>query len=301
MSTQSVLVVEDEIIVGKALARMLNRLGYEVAALALSGEDAIEYARSLRPDLLLTDISLRGEMDGIEAACHIRSFLGIPVVYLSASTDAETRQRATDSGPHAFLGKPFSAASLRVAIETAECRYATVQTIGNHHGGSVLDESGRGSDTTFTVELPACRQSALETCSQRVTSSGTGLSVLVVDDLQTVLNIVRRGLTGFGYTVFTALCGEEGLEIFRDNVIDVVVCDLAMRGMTGWDVGTAIKEICAKRGTPEVPFIMIAGWGDQVQEPKRLKESGVDAVLEKPVDLSKLLEVVGRVTENREV
>ena len=88
-----VLIVEDESITALALARQLRRLGYQVVALAHNGPQAIERALALRPQVVLMDIRLQGPMDGVEAARHIQAAAPIPVVYVSAHTDAATVER----------------------------------------------------------------------------------------------------------------------------------------------------------------------------------------------------------------
>jgi CheY-like chemotaxis protein len=94
MTTARILIVEDEHLIAQGLARRVTALGYTVVGLAASGEEVIAQATGLQPDVVLMDIGLRGAMDGIEAARHIRARAPIPVIYVSASTDAPTMARA---------------------------------------------------------------------------------------------------------------------------------------------------------------------------------------------------------------
>lgn len=87
MSNAKIMVVEDEYLIADDIRITLENLGYEVPAIALSAEAAIEKVEEVKPDLVLIDIVLKGEMDGIEAAEQIRSRFGIPVVYLTAYSD----------------------------------------------------------------------------------------------------------------------------------------------------------------------------------------------------------------------
>jgi PAS domain S-box-containing protein len=119
MSQKRILVVEDEAIVAKNIERGLKKLGYAVPALASSGEEAIEKATSTRPDLILMDIKLRGEMTGIEAAIAIRRRLDIPVVYLTAYADDATLSEAKTTEPVGYLVKPFEMRELHSTIEMA--------------------------------------------------------------------------------------------------------------------------------------------------------------------------------------
>ena len=94
MAKAKILVVEDETIIAKDLANTLKRMGYDIAASASSGEDAVKKAEELKPDLVLMDIVLKGGMDGVEAAEKIRLLLDVPVVYLTAYADDKALQRA---------------------------------------------------------------------------------------------------------------------------------------------------------------------------------------------------------------
>jgi CheY-like chemotaxis protein len=113
------LIVEDEALIALDLQGRVTRLGYTVVALAATGPEAIRQALAHRPDLVLMDIRLRGPMDGIEAAAVIRTHLDLPVVYLSASVDAQTRARAAATHPAGFLHKPFSDQDLQHTLARA--------------------------------------------------------------------------------------------------------------------------------------------------------------------------------------
>jgi PAS domain S-box-containing protein len=114
-----ILVVEDETIVSMDLQNSLKYLGYEVVGAAVSGPEAISKADKTRPDLVLMDIILKGEMDGIQAAESIYSRLGIPVIFLTASTDDKTLQRAKVTEPFGYMIKPFEERELHSHIEIA--------------------------------------------------------------------------------------------------------------------------------------------------------------------------------------
>lgn len=114
-----ILVVEDESIVAKDIRSSLQSLGYLVAGMASTGEEALAQAAALRPDLVLMDIKLKGEMDGIEAAHRLRSAGPVPVVYLTAYTDDDTLRRAKVSEAFGYLLKPFEDRELRTTIEMA--------------------------------------------------------------------------------------------------------------------------------------------------------------------------------------
>jgi CheY-like chemotaxis protein len=121
------------------------------------------------------------------------------------------------------------------------------------------------------------------------------LSILLIDDMKPLVLILENGLKRLGQTVFTAFSGEEGIEVFQSRDVDVVICDLGMEGLSGWDVGLAVKEICEKRGKPKTPFVLLTGWGCDADDHANLAAFGVDLVLEKPIDISYLLKILGEI------
>jgi two-component system cell cycle response regulator len=116
---RGILVVEDEAVVAEGIHEALVSLGYPVAGVVSTGEDAVRHAEEHCPALVLMDIKLRGGLDGIDAARAIRQRTGAPVVFLSAFSDADTLARATCAEPLGFLVKPFREPDLRCAIEVA--------------------------------------------------------------------------------------------------------------------------------------------------------------------------------------
>ncbi len=119
MSSVKILVVEDESIVAMDIKHRLETMNYTVPAVVSSGEEAIEKSGETLPDLILMDIVLRGEIDGIEAAQIIKDIYNIPVVYLTAYSDEKTLKRAKITGPFGYIIKPFEDRELHSAIEVA--------------------------------------------------------------------------------------------------------------------------------------------------------------------------------------
>ena len=118
-----ILVVEDESVIALDIRRTLGRLGYTVVGVAASGEEAILRAAELRPDLVLMDIHLQGEIDGVEAVERILRSQDVPVVYLTAYADSPTLERARRTHPFGYLLKPFEERELSVAVEMARYRH----------------------------------------------------------------------------------------------------------------------------------------------------------------------------------
>ncbi|MGZ7160910.1 MAG: PAS domain S-box protein, partial [Methanobacterium sp.] len=119
MHDANILIVEDESITALGIKHKLERLGYSVAAVESSGEGAIKKTRELKPDIILMDIVLKGEMDGIEVAHEINHCFNIPIVYLTAYSDNSILERAKLTRPSGYITKPFSDADLKSAIEIA--------------------------------------------------------------------------------------------------------------------------------------------------------------------------------------
>src|SRR6056297_2405716 len=117
MNKTNVLIVEDESIVALGLKRDLTKLGYGISDIVSTGEEAIVKAGEHQPDLVLMDISLSGEMDGIESAESIRNRFMIPIVYLTTYADDDTLERAKITEPFGYILKPFDIRSLQSTIE----------------------------------------------------------------------------------------------------------------------------------------------------------------------------------------
>jgi len=118
-----ILIAEDENIIAIDISKTLQRLGYKVLGTARTGIDVISKAEDLRPDLVLMDIILDGEMSGIEAATTIMKNLDIPVIYLTALADDETLHKAKITEPFGYIIKPFDERTLHSSIEMALYKY----------------------------------------------------------------------------------------------------------------------------------------------------------------------------------
>lgn len=119
MGNPKILVVEDENSVALDIKNRLTKLGYSVTGMASTGESAIKKAEENKPNLVLVDIVLKGEIDGIEAARYIHDNLDIPIVYLTAYADDDLIERAKHTEPYGYILKPFQNKDLRSNIEIA--------------------------------------------------------------------------------------------------------------------------------------------------------------------------------------
>jgi CheY-like chemotaxis protein len=117
MVAARILIVEDERLIATDLQRRLTRLGYTVVAQAASGMEAVQKVLTLHPDVVLMDIRLQGDMDGIEAAQQIHASTAIPVVFMTAYVDEDTQQRIRATSPWSCLYKPFATNQVQSVLE----------------------------------------------------------------------------------------------------------------------------------------------------------------------------------------
>ena len=119
MGKISVLVVEDESIVSKDIQYSLKKLGYNVVGVAATGQKAIELCGEKLPDIILMDIMLKGDINGIKASTRIKEVYNIPVIFLTAYADENTLSKAKVTEPYAYIIKPFKEIDLHTSIEMA--------------------------------------------------------------------------------------------------------------------------------------------------------------------------------------
>jgi two-component system response regulator LytT len=129
MAKTSILVVEDEAIVAKDIQNSLKKLGYNVPSVENTGEDAVESAGKYRPDLVLMDIMLKGQISGIDAAERIKRRYEIPVIFLTAYADESTLSKAKVTEPYGYIIKPFKEIDLHTSIEMALYKHGKEQEV----------------------------------------------------------------------------------------------------------------------------------------------------------------------------
>lgn len=139
--SSSILVVEDEVLVARDIKSRLLRMGYEVLDTASKGQEAIEKAISLRPDLVLMDIHLADNIDGVDAAVKIRETYDVPVIFCTAYSNEETLARAMVTTPYGYVLKPFDNRELEINIEIA---------LYKHQVENDLSRTRRRLDATLT-------------------------------------------------------------------------------------------------------------------------------------------------------
>ncbi|HYW22172.1 MAG TPA: response regulator [Nodularia sp. (in: cyanobacteria)] len=132
MSITKIVIVEDEAIVAKDLRNRLQKFGYTVSGIAASGQEAINKTLEFCPDLVLMDIRLKGQIDGIEAADEIHKHLDIPIIFLTAYADDKTLDRAKITEPFGYLLKPFKERELQINIEIALTKHKLEKQLKTH-------------------------------------------------------------------------------------------------------------------------------------------------------------------------
>ena len=190
MSTAKIFIVEDEAIVAESLNDQLEGLGYIVTGNAPSGEEALRNIKNNLPNLVLMDIMLEGEMDGVETAQQIRELYGIPVIFLSAYSDSETLGRAKLTEPFGYLIKPYKERELHTTLEITLYKHRMEKRVREHERW--LDTLLRSiGDGVITVGIDG-----LLTSMSPVAETLTGLSEaeLINKDLLGLLKIEESGI-----------------------------------------------------------------------------------------------------------
>ena len=166
-----ILICEDEVLLADDVAVTLRDLGYRIAGIVVTGEEAISASQALKPDLILMDIKLRGEINGIEAVEKINACMDVPVVFLLAYAEKDILERANRTEPYGYLSKPVGMAELRSTIELALYKHKADKRVteseerlrsildGLHDLVFVLDKEGlfadllHGNAITCTVNV----------------------------------------------------------------------------------------------------------------------------------------------------
>lgn len=225
MNGVKVLVVEDETIVAMHLTARLGKLGYECVGVAATGERAIENAAERRPDLVLMDIMLQGPMDGIHAAHEIRKRFDIPIIFLTAYSDAETLKRAKASEPFGYILKPFEERALQSTIEIG---------LNRHRSEKKLKRLERWLATTLN-------------------SLGDGVIAADTQGRVTYMNAVAQTLTGWS-------CDDAQGKVFADvfhvasESTRVSVNDPAARALQEGSVVAGQEGVLIARNGMETPI-----------------------------------------------
>jgi len=184
-----------------------------------------------------------------------------------------------------FTTKPFTNTGLGLSLS-----YGIVKRFG----GEIEVESRVGHGTIFTIILPVGGEGREEVIPPSAITRGKNARILVIDDEEFVRSVLYRTLVQANHQVTLAEDGEKGIRLFKEGKFDMVLTDLGMPGMSGWEVCRLIKTI-----SPHTPVGMITGWGTEMSRSK-MEEYGLDFFISKPFDLNQILNVVAETMESKE-
>ena len=205
----AVLVVEDELIIARAIRRTLLDFGYEVFPLVATGEEALEAAAKRRPSLVLMGIHLRGPLDGIGTAARLQEAHHVPVVYLTSDSDPATLARAKETGRYGYVVKPFREGELRTSIEAALGRHAlemTAEEEARKLAEANLEPTRRNEEREHDSERPmgTARTDPLTDAASRP---------FLRQDLEAIADRAKR----YGHQYCAALCDIDGFKDYNDS------------------------------------------------------------------------------------
>lgn len=159
-------------------------------------------------------------------------------------------------------------------------------------GGELSVRTSDDGAVQFLVKLPVATRpvEGEESESRHVPQLHGEQRILVVDDERFIVRLLEERLSSMGHTVFTASNGTRAMEIFRETPMDLVISDLVMSGMDGWQLAEQIRVVCLEKGIPKTPVIILTARHRRIRGGERMAEACVDAVLDKPIDFQELLE-----------
>jgi signal transduction histidine kinase/CheY-like chemotaxis protein len=176
-----------------------------------------------------------------------------------------------------FTTKPFTNTGLGLSMS-----YGIIQRFG----GKIEVESKAGIGTIFTILLPIGTGEKEEPAVSYGMQKGQSARILVVDDEEAVREVLSKILSKVSHQVTVARDGEEGIRLFKEGMFDLVLTDLGMPGLSGWEVCRMIKKI-----NPQTPVGMITGWGMELSQ-KTMKEYGLDFMISKPFEFNQIVKIV---------
>ncbi len=312
-----IMVVEDESIVAKDLEMTLRRLGYAVPATASSADDALRKAGQFRPDLVLMDIHLHGEVDGITAARRLRSEMNIPVIYLTAYADDDTVERARDTEPFGYLLKPFNERELRSMLEVALYKHDAEARL--RHSDRMASIGTMAAGIAHEINNPLAYVIAnLDFAAKAVAAATADLAApppppadgeppldrlrgasAAIDDAVIGADRVRKIVAEVSRFAHAKTTDREPVDLWdalesairlsshhtqHHALIDLILCDLMMPRMNGMEL---YKNVVALVPDQASDFVFLCG-GAVTQRAADFLEAHADQRFDKPFQLNEL-------------
>ena len=264
MPTKKILLVEDEGMIALDLKRILENFGYEIPYIASRGEEAVKETAKIRPDLVLMDITLKGNMNGIEAAKKILT-LNIPVVYLTGASDNKTLKNATEMPVYGFIVKPYIEKELITTIEIAL----------NKHQLDLARIEKFKRDIIFKKEK-------IQTNNINYHVNKSKPDILVVEDQNITAMDIAAKLDDLGYNVTgTASSGYDAIEKARELNPDLILMDILLKGnLNGIDVSKSLEDL-------NIPVVFLTSYADKLTL-KKAQETSPYGYIIKPYDENEL-------------
>ena len=247
MSAKKILLVEDEGMIALDLKRILENIGYEISSIVSRGEEAVIEAAKIRPDLVLMDITLKGKMNGIEAAKKIIT-LNIPVVYLTGANDNNTLKKATQMPVYGYIVKPYLEKELITTVEMAL----------NKHQLDIARVEKFKQDIINKNET-------IKSKNINNPSSRLKPHILLVEDENITTMDIANKLDELDYNVIgTVSTGYEAIEKARELNPDLILMDIMLKGsLDGITVSKSIEEL-------NIPIVYLTSYSDD----KTLERAG---------------------------
>lgn len=192
------------------------------------------------------------------------------------------------------LGHIFAPFWTTKGVQGTGMGLASSYGIVRRHRGEIRVRSKPGEGSLFSVIIPLAAEERHRDLGEPRQPFDFSLNILVVDDVEPIVETIRDALMSRNQRVFTAFSGAEAIKVFDRIPIDLVVCDLGMADMNGWQVSDRIEAICRFKGMRKPPFVLLTGWGGEINSLTH-GQSRVDYVIEKPLDLNDLLKLVQKV------
>ncbi len=179
MAKKRIMVVEDEGITALRIQGSLKQMGYTVTSLVFTGEEAVEKAAEEKPDLVLMDIMLGGDMDGVEAAGKIHALYGIPVIYLTAHSDEKMLKRIRSTRPFGYITKPFDDRELRIVVEIAFYKHEMDRMLMENKEALEVKVKERTAELESAVRMLKTAEKKLKIHAAELAESNAALKVLL--------------------------------------------------------------------------------------------------------------------------